>query len=117
MNVIAVHRTSKPHELAREINKLTDGVARDEKLAGERLLTLKGTKPLPAAVMTVEALMYSLRERGTRALAEPATRRRLSKCSDEQVIEVGKRLRHLKPHIGRGPWSADEIRELFRAMP
>jgi len=45
MNVVAIHQTSKPHELAREINKLTDGIARDEKLAGEHLLTLKGTKP------------------------------------------------------------------------
>jgi hypothetical protein len=41
VNVVAIHQTSKPHELAREINKLTDGIARDEKLAGERLLTLK----------------------------------------------------------------------------
>jgi hypothetical protein len=45
MNVAAIHQTSKPHELAREINKLTDGIARDERLAGEHLLTLKGTKP------------------------------------------------------------------------
>jgi hypothetical protein len=44
-NVIAIHQTSKPHQLAREINKLTDGIARDEKLAGEHLLTLKRTKP------------------------------------------------------------------------
>jgi hypothetical protein len=41
----AIHQTSRPHELAREINKLTDGIARDEKKAGEHLLTLKGTKP------------------------------------------------------------------------
>jgi hypothetical protein len=45
MSVVAIHQTSKPHELARAINKLTDGIARDEKLAGEHLLTLKGTKP------------------------------------------------------------------------
>jgi len=68
-----------------------------------------------AADMTVEALMYSLRERGTKALAEPDTRRRLSQCSDAQVIEVGNRLRRLKPNIGLGPWSPDEVRQLFRA--
>jgi hypothetical protein len=45
MGVVAIHQTSKPHELARAINKLTDGIARDEKLAGQHLLTLKGTKP------------------------------------------------------------------------
>jgi len=68
-----------------------------------------------AAAMTVEALMYSLRERGTKALAEPDTRRRLSQCSDAQVIEVGNRLQRLKRHIGLGPWSADEVRQLLRA--
>ena len=68
-----------------------------------------------AAAMTVEALMYSLRERGIKALAEPDTRRRLSQLSDAQAIEVGNRLQRLKPHIGRGPWSADEVRQLVRA--
>ena len=38
---------------------------------------------------TVEALMYSLRERGTKALEEAGTKRRLSELSDKQVIEVG----------------------------
>src|SRR5262249_42751000 len=40
----------------------------------------------------VETLMFSLRERGTKALEEPATKRRLSERSDQQVIEVGNRL-------------------------
>src|SRR5262249_32611275 len=38
---------------------------------------------------TVEALMFSLRERGTKALEQPGTRRRLSELSDQQVIEGG----------------------------
>jgi hypothetical protein len=63
--------------------------------------------------MTVEALMYSLRERGTKALAEPDTRRRLSQCSDAQVIEVGNRLQRLKPEIARA-WTADEVKQLMR---
>jgi len=46
MSIIAVHQTSKPHELAREINKLTDGIERDSKLAGQYLATLKAGKPL-----------------------------------------------------------------------
>jgi hypothetical protein len=40
-----MYQTSKPHELAREINRLTDRIEGDSKLAGEHLLTLKGTKP------------------------------------------------------------------------
>jgi hypothetical protein len=63
---------------------------------------------------TVEALMYSLRERGTAALAEPDTKRRLSELVDAQVVEVGKRLSALSRQIGLGPWSLDEIEQLFR---
>jgi hypothetical protein len=46
MSTIAIHQTSRPHELAREINKLTDGIERDSKLAGQYLATLKAGKPL-----------------------------------------------------------------------
>jgi hypothetical protein len=70
-----------------------------------------------AAQSTVEALMYSLRERGTKALAEPDTKRRLSQLSNAQTIEVGKRLQRLRSNIGRGPWSFDDIRQLFMARP
>jgi hypothetical protein len=44
MSVVAIHQTSKPHELAREINRLTDGIERDSKLAGQYLATFKGRK-------------------------------------------------------------------------
>jgi transposase len=70
--------------------------------------------PDRVSASTVEALMYSLRERGTKALEEPDTKRRLSQCSDEQVIEVGNRLQRLDPKIARA-WSADEVRQLIRA--
>jgi hypothetical protein len=63
---------------------------------------------------TVEALMYSLRERGTKALEEPATERRLSELGDDQVIEVGDRLQKLKPEIARA-WSTEEVKFLLRA--
>ena len=68
------------------------------------------TAPRP----TVEALMYSLRERGTKALEEASTRRRLSELSDQQVIEVGDRLQKLKSEIARA-WSTEEVKLLLRA--
>jgi hypothetical protein len=63
---------------------------------------------------TVEALMYSLRERGTKALEEAATKRRLSDLSDQQVIEVGNRLQRLKPEIAR-KWTKEEVEILLQA--
>jgi hypothetical protein len=63
---------------------------------------------------TVEALMWSLRERGTKALEEPDTKRRLSELSDQQVIEVGNRLQRLKPDITR-KWTKEEVETLFQA--
>jgi hypothetical protein len=66
-----------------------------------------GAAPKP----TVDALMYSLRERGVAALAEPATRRRLGELSEEQLREVGGRVQQFKPHIARS-WTADEVAQL-----
>jgi hypothetical protein len=62
---------------------------------------------------TVEALIYFLRERGVKALAEPPTQRRLSELTDAQMIEVGERLRRLKPRIASA-WSADEVATLIQ---
>jgi hypothetical protein len=67
-----------------------------------------------AAQTTVEALMYSLRERGTKALAEPDTKRRIGELSEEQLHEVGGRLQRLKPEIAK-PWTPDEVRSLLAA--
>jgi hypothetical protein len=69
---------------------------------------------MTALEVTVEALMYSLRSRGTKALGEPHTKRRLAELSDAQVIEVGDRLQRLKPEIARA-WSAEEIDVLLKA--
>jgi hypothetical protein len=63
---------------------------------------------------TVEALMYSLRERGLSALREANTQRRLAQLNDEQLIQIGNRLQRLKPEIAR-PWTPDEIKELMRS--
>ena len=72
---------------------------------------------MSAAAMTVEALMYSLRERGTKALEERDTLRRVAQLNDQQMIEVGERLHNLNPHVGRSPWSLDEVKQLFLARP
>jgi|SRR5262249_25717918 len=63
---------------------------------------------------TVEALMWSLRERGTKALEEPATKRGLFELSEQQVIEVGNRLQRLRPEIARA-WNAAGVEILFQA--
>jgi hypothetical protein len=66
-----------------------------------------------AAPTTVEALMYSLRSRGTAALLEPDCRRRLSELSAEQTRAVAVRLQNLKPHIAPA-WDADQISALLK---
>jgi len=57
---------------------------------------------------TVEALMYSLRERGTKALDEAPTKRRLSELSEQQLHEICGRLQRLKAAIARA-WAPEEI--------
>lgn len=48
---------------------------------------------------TVEALMYSLRERGIKALEEVATKRRLSLLNEAQLRAVCQRVQNFKPEI------------------
>jgi hypothetical protein len=99
-----------PREQTKRLRQLMD-----ENVPFEQVWRELNSTPGRAADMTVEALMFSLRERGTKALGEPDSKRRLSQCSDAQVIEIGDRLQRLNPHIGLGPWSADEVRQLIRA--
>lgn len=66
-----------------------------------------------AAPTTVEALMYSLRSRGTTALTEPDTQRRLSELNAEQIAAVALRLQNLKPHIAPA-WGAEQIKTLLK---
>jgi hypothetical protein len=61
--------------------------------------------------MTIEALMQR-RERGTAALNKLTVWRRLSEVSNDQLSEVGARLRKLKPEIARA-WYADEVSSLM----
>jgi hypothetical protein len=65
-----------------------------------------------AADSTVEALLYGLRS-GVSALKEPDVRRRLSQLSDDQLVEVGAKLRRRGPEIG-GAWTANEIQTLMQ---
>jgi hypothetical protein len=65
-----------------------------------------------AAPTTIEALMSSLRERGTAALVEPKVQMRLAELDDEQMLEVAGRLQRLKPHIAAA-WSDEDIALLF----
>jgi transposase len=62
-----------------------------------------------AAQSTVEALMFSLRSGGLKALDEPDTQHRISELSEEQLHEVGGRLQALK--IVRA-WTAADIERL-----
>ena len=63
---------------------------------------------------TIEAVMYSLRERGTAALIEPDCRRRLSELTEQQILDVAVRFQKLKPEIAPA-WGAEQIEQLFEA--
>lgn len=62
--------------------------------------------------MTVEALMYSLRSRGTAALSETDCQRRLSELTVQQVREVAVRLQKLKPEFA-SKWTPGEVETLL----
>ena len=72
-------------------------------------LPARGHGQAPQA--TVEALMYSLRERGVKALEQPDTKRRLSALDKSQLKEVCRRVQNLKPHIAT-PWSREQAAAL-----
>jgi transposase len=85
----------------------------DDDISLERVWHELNSTPGRAASSTVGALMYSLRERGTAALREPATRRRLHELNDDQLVQVGGRLQRLKPKIARA-WTASEVEILIK---
>ena len=65
-----------------------------------------------AAVSTVEALIFGLRERGAKALRETHTRQRLTQLDDDQALEIAGRLQWFKPEIAP-PWSAVEVEQFL----
>jgi hypothetical protein len=79
-----------------------DELARLRKLAADDISLERAWHELKAAHFrgraarsTVEALMYSLRERGIKALTAPDTQRRISEQSEQQLHEIGGRLQRL----------------------
>jgi hypothetical protein len=96
-------QVSDDHELADEIDDTFVEACRRADERQRRAPISVATER--AASSTLSALMYSLRERGTRALDEPDTRRRFGELSDEQLIVVGAQLRGLKSRA----WSAHEV--------
>ena len=60
---------------------------------------------------TVEALMYSLRTRGVKALEESSTKRRLSLLNETQLRAVCQRVQNFKPEIAPA-WTPEEIEAL-----
>jgi hypothetical protein len=69
---------------------------------------------MTAPQLTVEALMFSLRERSTKALEEADTKRRLGELAEPQLHEVCARLQRLKPHIAPA-WPPEQITVLIDA--
>jgi hypothetical protein len=100
----ARHRRDPNAERHRRL--LADSISLDR--AYSEINKIKGR----AAGSTVEALMFQLRS-GVSALKEPDVRRRLSQLSDDQLVEVGAKLRRRGPEIG-GAWTANEIQTLMQ---
>jgi hypothetical protein len=69
---------------------------------------------MTAASSTVEALMWSLRTRGTAALKEADTRVSIAALDEPQLHTVAERLQKLRPHIAR-PWTAENVELLVTA--
>ena len=65
-----------------------------------------------AAPTTVEAVMWTLRERRLAALKEPETRQRLAQLNEQQLVAIADRLQRVRPHIAP-PWSDPEIDQLL----
>jgi hypothetical protein len=103
---------TEPERLARQRHLLMGSTSLERVWA-----ELNDPRSRPAPPATVEALMFSLR-RGVGALAEPASQRRLSELSEEQVCEVYARVQKFKECIAPG-WSeadADDLLALWRDL-
>jgi hypothetical protein len=52
-------------------------------------------RPRPTPRSTIEAIMFCVRERGPKALHEPANIERLRRCDDAAIAEIDTRLSKL----------------------
>jgi hypothetical protein len=53
-------------------------------------------RPRPTPRSTIEAIMWTVRERGPSALYEPANIERLGRCDDAAIAEIDARVRKLE---------------------
>src|SRR5262245_26676286 len=58
----------------------------------DALYNFINSEPRPTPEVTVEAIMYSVRERGVAALKEPDTRERLSRCDAQPRAEINRQI-------------------------
>jgi hypothetical protein len=54
------------------------------------------TRARPTPQSTIEAIMWTVRERGPQALHEPANIKRLSRCDDAAISEIDGRIKKLE---------------------
>lgn len=85
MRAVKPKKTSKPHE-----DDLSD-------LSLDRLwYAFNDPQNRPTPQVTVEAIMFCVRTRGLKALAEPANVARLRDCDDRARTEIAQRTAKLK---------------------
>jgi hypothetical protein len=75
--------------------------ASDARLGRKRANTENSSRPTPRT--TIEAVMWCVRERGTKALYERANIERLSRCDDAAAAEIDARIKKLAASDARAP--------------
>ena len=69
----------------------------DDRVSRDRALhELNDTHGRPTAQVTIEAILYCVRERGVSALQEPANRERLSRCDAAALAQIDDRIVRLR---------------------
>jgi len=74
-----------PEGIARLRRLMDDGVSHER-----AWFELGRGRPTPE--VTIQAIVFAVRERGMAALKKPATTRRLSHCNAAAITEIGKRI-------------------------
>jgi hypothetical protein len=78
-------------EILRARRLLDDNVSLDRAWA-----EINDSRNRPTPPATIEAIMYCVRERGIRALKEPANVERLSRCDAAAMAQINKRIAKMK---------------------
>jgi hypothetical protein len=90
------NRTTGPPAAAGEARKVSNGIKRDHRSNSSAQRRQEHHQRHGAALATLEAVMFSLRERGESGLASLDTQRRLSELSADQLCEVIERLDRMR---------------------